>query len=201
MPKRYALFLILALYFFLSILQLIIVGAPGELGYGDYLALNYTKAWTAGGIIIGFLPCSLVYLMGSVATYIVFAIAFVICVVFFVETILSLKKNQKETEPVKLNIKDKTSQQKEVESKSPKLAKILTPKEEVDVMFSAQVEEDKKKELSAREKLGLTGGYKKIPEEHQQIKLPKENENEPKIPNGMSVREYLLQPPTVDMDK
>lgn len=110
MPKRYALFLILALYFFLSILQLIIVGAPGELGYGDYLALNYTKAWTAGGIIIGFLPCSLVYLMGSVATYIVFAIAFVICVVFFVETILSLKKNQKETEPVKLNIKDRSSQ-------------------------------------------------------------------------------------------
>ena len=201
MPKRYALFLILALYFFLSILQLIIVGAPGELSYGDYLALNYTKSWTAGGIIIGFLPCSLVYLMGSVATYIVFAIAFVICVVFFVETVLSLKKNQKETEPVKLNIKDKTSQQKEVESKSPKLAKILTPKEDVDVMFSAQVEEEKKKELSAREKLGLTGGYKKIPEEHQQIKLPKENENEPKIPNGMSVREYLLQPPTVDMEK
>lgn len=201
MPKRYALFLILALYFFLSILQLIIVGAPGELGYGDYLALNYTKAWTAGGIIIGFLPCSLVYLMGSVATYIVFAIAFVICVVFFVETILSLKKNQKETEPVKLNIKDRSSQQKEVESKSPKLAKILTPKEDVDVMFSAQVEEEKKKELSAREKLGLTGGYKKIPEEHQQIKLPKESENEPKIPNGMSVREYLLQPPTVDMEK
>ena len=201
MPKRYALFLVLALYFFLAILQLIIVGGPGELGYGDYIALNYTKAWTAGGIIIGFLPCSLVYLMGSVATYIVLAIAFVVCVVFFVETILSLKKNQKENEPVKLNIKERQTEKEEVVNKKPKLAKIFTPKEDVDVMFSAQVEEENKKELSAREKLGLTGGYKKIPEEHQQIKLPKENENEPKIPNGMSVKEYLLQPPTVDMDK
>ena len=170
MPKRYAVLLLLSLYFFLCILQLIIVGLPGENDYASYIALNYTNRFTAGGIIIGFLPCSLAYLMGGVATYIVFALAFVVCVVFFVETILSLKKNEKQSEPVKLNIKEKSTTQKQVVyDKSPKIAKILTPQEDVNVMFGAQ--------------------------------LPKEKETEPKIPEGMTIRDYLLQPPTVDIEK
>ena len=202
MPKRYAVLLLLSLYFFLCILQLIIVGLPGENDYASYIALNYTNRFTAGGIIIGFLPCSLAYLMGGVATYIVFALAFVVCVVFFVETILSLKKNEKQSEPVKLNIKEKSTTQKQVVyDKSPKIAKILTPQEDVNVMFGAQHQEDQQKELTAREKLGLAGGFKNIPPQHQQIKLPKEKEAEPKIPEGMTIRDYLLQPPTVDIEK
>ena len=202
MPKRYAVLLLLSLYFFLCILQLIIVGLPGENDYASYIALNYTNRFTAGGIIIGFLPCSLAYLMGGVATYIVFALAFVVCVVFFVETILSLKKNEKQSEPVKLNIKEKSTTQKQVVyDKSPKIAKILTPQEDVNVMFAAQHQEDQQKELTAREKLGLAGGFKNIPPQHQQIKLPKEKEAEPKIPEGMTIRDYLLQPPTVDIEK
>lgn len=202
MPKRYAVLLLLSLYFFLCILQLIIVGLPGENDYASYIVLNYTNRFTAGGIIIGFLPCSLAYLMGGVATYIVFALAFVVCVVFFVETILSLKKNEKQSEPVKLNIKEKSTTQKQVVyDKSPKIAKILTPQEDVNVMFGAQHQEDQQKELTAREKLGLAGGFKNIPPQHQQIKLPKEKEAEPKIPEGMTIRDYLLQPPTVDIEK
>lgn len=202
MPKRYAVLLLLSLYFFLCILQLIIVGLPGENDYASYIASNYTNRFTAGGIIIGFLPCSLAYLMGGVATYIVFALAFVVCVVFFVETILSLKKNEKQSEPVKLNIKEKSTTQKQVVyDKSPKIAKILTPQEDVNVMFAAQHQEDQQKELTAREKLGLAGGFKTISSQHQQIKLPKEKEDEPKIPEGMTIRDYLLQPPTVDIEK
>lgn len=202
MPKRYAVLLLLSLYFFLCILQLIIVGLPGENDYASYIVLNYTNRFTAGGIIIGFLPCSLAYLMGGVATYIVFALAFVVCVVFFVETILSLKKNEKQAQPVKLNIKEKSTTQKQVVyDKSPKIAKILTPQEDVNVMFGAQHQEDQQKELTAREKLGLAGGFKNIPPQHQQIKLPKEKEAEPKIPEGMTIRDYLLQPPTVDIEK
>lgn len=202
MPKRYAVLLLLSLYFFLCILQLIIVGLPGENDYASYIASNYTNRFTAGGIIIGFLPCSLAYLMGGVATYIVFALAFVTSVVFFVETILSLKKNEKQSEPVKLNIKEKSTTQKQVVyDKSPKIAKILTPQEDVNVMFAAQHQEDQQKELTAREKLGLAGGFKTISSQHQQIKLPKEKEDEPKIPEGMTIRDYLLQPPTVDIEK
>ena len=202
MPKRYAVLLLLSLYFFLSILQLIIVGLPGENGYGSYLALNYTKRFTAGGMIIGFLPCSLAYLMGGVATYIIFALAFVSAVAFFVETVLSLKKNENQAQPVKLNIKEKSTTQKQVVyDKSPKIAKILTPKEDVNVMFAAQHEEEQQKELTAREKLGLAGGFKPIQPQDQQIKLPKEKQDEPKIPEGMTIRDYLLQPPTVDIEK
>lgn len=202
MPKRYAVLLLLSLYFFLSILQLIIVGLPGENGYGSYLALNYTKRFTAGGMIIGFLPCSLAYLMGSVATYIIFALAFVSAVAFFVETVLSLKKNENQAQPVKLNIKEKSTTQKQVVyDKSPKIAKILTPQEDVNVMFAAQHEEEQQKELTAREKLGLAGGFKPIQPQDQQIKLPKEKQDEPKIPEGMTIRDYLLQPPTVDIEK
>lgn len=202
MPKRYAVLLLLSLYFFLCILQLIIVGLPGENDYASYIASNYTNRFTAGGIIIGFLPCSLAYLMGGVATYIVFALAFVVCVVFFVETILSLKKNEKQSEPVKLNIKEKSTTQKQVVyDKSPKIAKLLTPQEDINVMFAAQHQEDQQKELTAREKLGLAGGFKTISSQHQQIKLPKEKEDEPKIPEGMTIRDYLLQPPTVDIEK
>ena len=202
MPKRYAVLLLLSLYFFLCILQLIIVGLPGENDYASYIASNYTNRFTAGGIIIGFLPCSLAYLMGGVATYIVFALAFVTSVVFFVETILSLKKNEKQSEPVKLNIKEKSTTQKQVVyDKSPKIAKILTPQEDVNVMFADQHQEDQQKELTAREKLGLAGGFKTISSQHQQIKLPKEKEDEPKIPEGMTIRDYLLQPPTVDIEK
>lgn len=202
MPKRYAVLLLLSLYFFLCILQLIIVGLPGENDYASYIASNYTNRFTAGGIIIGFLPCSLAYLMGGVATYIVFALAFVTSVVFFVETILSLKKNEKQSEPVKLNIKEKSTTQKQVVyDKSPKIAKLLTPQEDINVMFAAQHQEDQQKELTAREKLGLAGGFKTISSQHQQIKLPKEKEDEPKIPEGMTIRDYLLQPPTVDIEK
>ena len=202
MPKRYAIFLFLSLYFFLTILQFIIVGLPGEMGYGEYMALNYSKRFTAGGMIIGFIPCSLAYLMGAVATYIILSLGLIVSIVFFVETILSLKKNEKQEEAVKINIKEKSTTQKQVVyEKSPKLAKLLTPEKDVNVMFDANKKEEEKKELSAREKLGLAGGFKRIPAEHQQIKLPKESQNEPKIPEGMTIREYLLQPPTVDIDK
>ena len=202
MPKRYAVFLLLSLYLFLSIVQLIIIGLPGDKSYGSYIVLNYTKQFTAGGMIIGFIPASLLYLMGAVATYILLSLGLVVSVVFFVETVLSMRKNVQQEEPVKLNIKEKSTTQKQVVfDKSPKLTKILTPKEDVNVMFGAEKEENEKKELSAREKLGLVGGFKKIGNENQNLKLPKEREDEPKIPEGMSIRDYLLSPPTVDIDK
>ena len=69
MPKSYAILLSLSLILFLSIIQLIVIGGAGELSYGQYIALNYTKKFTAGGMIIGFIPSSLVYLMGAPARH------------------------------------------------------------------------------------------------------------------------------------
>ena len=96
MPKRYAIFLGLSLILFLAIIQLIIIGSPSELSYGEYLALNYTKQITAGGMIIGFLPATFAYLMGLPATYVVLAIALVACIIFFVKAVISLRKTSTE---------------------------------------------------------------------------------------------------------
>lgn len=205
MPKKYAIFLSLSLLLFLSIIQLIIVGSPKGLSYGEFVALNYTKQFTAGGMLIGFIPTSMASLMGLAATYILLAIAFAVCVAFFVEAVVSLRKTTQAEKPIKLQIKEETKnkpinpREKQVD-RNPVVAK---NREEISVMYDGNVKEDEKRELTAREKLGLVGGYKqKIGQPYypQEIKLPEEKTEE-KVPSGMSMREYLLSPPKVDLDK
>ncbi len=205
MPKKYAIFLSLSLILFLSIIQLIIVGSPKGLTYGEFVALNYTKQITAGGMLIGFLPTSMASLMGLPATYILLAIAFSVCVAFFVEAVISLRKTTQTERPIKLQIKEDVKKkpvnprEKQVDQ-NPVVAK---NREEVAVMYDGNVKEEEKRELTAREKLGLVGGYKKQvgqPYYPQEIRLPEEKPEE-KVPAGMSMREYLLSPPKVDLDK
>ncbi len=202
MPKRYAIFLALSLYFFLCIIQLIIVGPPAALTYGKYLALNYSKKITAGGILIGFLPCSLAMLTGLVTTYILLSISLIVCLVFFVEAIISLRKSAEVEKPIKLQIKEEIvnkNPREEIIGGNPKVSK---KKEEINVMYQANVAEEEKRELTAKEKLGLVGGYKQQvsqPYQPKEIKLPEEKQDEHL--GGMTLREYLLSPPKVDMDK
>ena len=193
MPKKYAIFLLLSLFFFLAIIQLIIIGSPKGLSYGQYLKLNYTKKFTAGGVLIGFLPASMAKLMGLAATYILLAIAFAICVAFFVEAVISLKKTTQNEKPIKLQIKEDTKtkaatpRQIQIES-NPVVEK---NKEEVNVMFDGAKQEEEKRELTAREKLGLVGGYKqKIGQPYQpnEVKLPEDKQNDNKVPSGMTMR-------------
>ncbi len=223
MPKRYAIFLTLSLYLFLSIIQLIILGSPYGLSYGEFLALNYTKQITAGGMIIGFLPSTFAYLMGLPATYVILSLGLVASIAFFVEAVLSLRKTNSQTKPIKLQIKER--EEKVVENprgKSRHYSQLRQSQEdenqsqEYNVMLDGNREEEKKRELSAREKLGLIGkGYNNYSNSYNQnnsysgatkynfshdIKLPEE-EKKSKVPEGMSVKEYLLTPPTVDMAK
>ncbi len=224
MPKRYAIFLSLSLILFLSIIQLIIVGSPNAYNYGEYISLNYTKQITAGGMIIGFIPTTLAYLMGLPATYVILSLAFITCVAFFVEAVISLRKTVSQQKPIKLQIKEK-SEQKEIENprvKSKHYEKLFGKTDEQktitpNVMFNGNREEEEKKELSAREKLGLVGkGYnsnytnsKREQNSSQtsqysgshEMKLPQEEGIKSKVPAGMSLREYLLQPPKVDLEK
>ena len=204
MPKKYAIFLSLSLIIFLSIIQLIIIGSPKGLSYGEYIGLNYTKQITAGGMFIGFLPSTLAYLMGLPATYILLSITLITCIAFFVESVISLRKTAQEQEPIKLQIREEEREVPRKINPFKKEQSIQEQKEEVNVMFNGNVEQEEKKELTAREKLGLVGGYKqKVSEPYlpKEINLPPEAEIKDKIPNNMSVREYLLSPPTVDMDK
>lgn len=210
MPKKYAIFLGLSLLLFLSIIQLIIVGSPSKLTYGEFIGLNYSKQMTAGGMFIGFVPTSLAYLMGLPATYVVLAVAFITCLAFFIESVVSMKKTEKQNNPIKLQIKEKdriqkpfnprkVEREKEVEEE---IVKEPEPAIEDDYMFAGNKKEEEKRELSAREKLGLVGGYKQqIGEAYRPDKLilPEEPEAKNKVPDNMSMREYLLSPPEVNL--
>lgn len=207
MPKKYAIFLSLSLIIFLSIIQLIIIGSPKGLSYGEFVGLNYTKQITAGGIVIGFIPSSLAYLMGLPATYVLLSIALITCVAFFVEAVISLRKTAQQQEPIKLQIKEEEQEIVENPRKINPLRKeqpVQEQKEEVNVVFDGNVAQEEKRELTAREKLGLVGGYKqKVSDPYlpKEVNLPPEEDAKGKIPNNMSIREYLLSPPTVDLEK
>ena len=201
MPKRYGIFLTLSLLLFLSIIQLIILGTPNGLSFGDYIGLNYSKQITAGGIVIGFIPSTMAYLMGSVATYILLSICLLTSIAFFVESVLSLKKTAQQQTPIKLQIRE---EEREIPENPRKISPINkeNTKPEPNIMFNAQVEETEKRELSAREKLGLVGGYKqKVSEPYSPKELVLPSVEDESTPSNFSMREYLLSPPTVDMEK
>lgn len=204
MPKKYAIFLILSLILILSILQLIIIGLPKGKSYGEYIALNYTKKITAGGMLIGFIPSSLMYLMGRVTTYILFSIALITSIAFFVEAVVSLKKTEEKEAPIRLQIREKEIKRpfkpRKEKLKEENSQKVFTPKPQPQIMFDGAVKEEEKKELSAREKLGLVGNYQSSQIEEKKLVLPKD-EDDDKIPEGMTTREYLLHPPKLNMEK
>lgn len=218
MPKKYAIFLSLSLILFLAIIQLIIIGSPNQLingqeaTYGKYLSLNYDKQFTAGGLIIGFLPASLAYLMGLPATYVVLSVAFLVCLALFIESVVSMRKTQQQNNPIKLQIKEKEKKEvpfnprkkdNEIIDVQPVIKEEIQEKQSVDVMFAGNVQEEEKRELSAREKLGLVGGYKqKIGEsiKPESLELP-EDKDDKTLPQNMSIREYLLSPPKVDLNR
>ena len=212
MPKSYAIFLTLSLFFFLSIIQLIIIGNPKGLTYGEFVALNYSKQFTAGGMVIGFIPSTLAKLMGLAATYIILSIGLITSIAFFVESIISIRKTMNIQKPIKLQLKDNKNEDK---IENPRFfGRNIEKKEEkepVNVMLNGNLEQEEKRELFAREKLGLAGNYKSYPKTYinengnvqykqNSIILP-ENENKTKLPEGMTIREYLLSPPKVDMEK
>lgn len=207
MPKRYAIFLIISLILILSILQLIIIGLPAGKSYGEYIALNYTKRITAGGMLIGFIPSSLMYLMGGVATYIILSIGLIASIAFFVEAVVSLKKTEEKEAPIRFQIKEKevkkpfNPRKENLEEQNLRNEKVYKAKKpSVPIMLDGNVQEEEKRELSAREKLGLVGNYQMNKPEEKKLVLPKD-EDDGKIPEGMTTREYLLHPPKLNMEK
>ena len=219
MPKRYIIFLGLTIFFMIAIIQLIIIGKPDGLTYGQYIGLNYSKKWTAGGMLIGFLPTSLGYLMGLVATYILLAILFAASLAFFIEAVISLRKTTIAQQPLKLQIHEKEEVKKPFNPREnkEKTEKVFnreqTTSADSQVMLEGTRIEEEKKELSAREKLGLVGFKRNFENVYsvsdareermeREITLPREDfRRQEEKPDNMSMREYLLSTPTVDLKK
>lgn len=197
MPKRYLISMALMVYFFLAILQLIIVGGRGELNFFQYLGLNYSRTWTAGGILTGIITTPLLYLANSVGAYIILALAFCLSLAIFLDSLnvfrrgsgVSVKKETKTINRIQTTVEEK--KQEEI---------TLPKKEEFNPVLAGKLEEEKveeKKALSARELLGLdkkrNKAYEYFKEDTPTVTKKKE---EPK-----SLKELILTPPEINYEE
>ncbi len=189
MPKRYAIFLTLSILLLVTIIQLIILREPNGMNFGQYLGQSYTRKFTAGGILAGFIVSCLVMPLGTWAAGIILSLAFVVCLAFFIESLLKVMKMKEPKSQVKIQIKEKKPKEKLVPIKEKKI--------EPNIMLGGNIQEELSREQIAKQKLGLLGGNKNIYESFEKEE-PKPAKN--RIPEGMTMREYLLSPPTVDMN-
>ena len=197
MPKRYIISMALMVYFFLAILQLIIVGGRGELNFFQYLGLNYSRTWTAGGILTGIITTPLLYLANSVGAYIILALAFCLSLAIFLDSLnvfrrgsgVSVKKETKTINRIQSTVEEK--KQEEI---------TLPKKEEFNPVLAGKLEEEKveeKKALSARELLGLDKKRNKAYEYFKEdTPTVTKNKEEPK-----SLKELILTPPEINYEE
>lgn len=185
LSKKYAIFLYLTILFLLCIIQLAIVGDKSG-SFGEYLASNYSKKHTAGGIVIGLFTTSVLYLTNFVWGFVIFCVAFVISLALYIDSLLYLRKNSVQEKPVKLAIKE-VDKNKKVKA------------ENVNVVMSGNIEKAEQKQETIKEKLGLS---KKI---LTQPIFNKDNisseQKPPKKLEGEELKKYLLTPPEIDVNK
>lgn len=196
MGKRYMISMILMVYFFLCLIQLIIVGGRGELSFWQYLALNYSRMWTAGGIITGIITTPLIFLATEIGAYIIVVIAFLLCLALFLDSLNVFKRVSNREKPV-VQVKEKR-----VENPITSVKSSPVVKEEVNVVLDGNLKEEEKEEkkvLSTRELLGLdkkrNKAYEYFPQEENKVEVKKE-EKTPK-----SLRELILTPPEINYEE
>lgn len=188
MSKKYAIFLYLTIFFLVCIIQLAIVGNKSG-SFGDYLASNYTRKHTAGGIVFGFFTTCILYMTNFVWAFVIFSVLFAISLALYIDAIIAMKKKASADEPVKLSIKEVKNDEKP------------QPKEEVNVVMSGNIEKKLSREEEVRQKLGLTrrGVIEPISTTQKEEEKPKRVD--PKTLKGDELKSYLLTPPQADFSK
>ena len=188
MSKKYAIFLYLTIFFLVCIIQLAIVGNKSG-SFGDYLASNYTRKHTAGGIVFGFFTTCILYLTNFVWAFVIFSVLFAISLALYIDAIIAMKKKASAEEPVKLSIKEVKNDEK------------TQQKEEVNVVMSGNIEKKLSREEEVRQKLGLTrrGVIEPISTTQKEEEKPKRVD--PKTLKGDELKSYLLTPPQADFSK
>lgn len=209
MSVKYTICLFLSVFFLLCILQLAIVGSKNGLSFGEYLAQNYLRTWTAGGILIGFFSTIFLYLTSIYGAYIILSLGFVISVALLLDSLNFLKREKEAKGPVSLQIKGKKREENakvEVPEKVTGGVKTIVEDEKkpVNVMLNGNLEEEAKKEqekpLTARQILGLDKKHDKAFEyTNKPAPAPKKVENVEEKPK--SLRELILTPPEIDIDE
>ena len=208
MSKKYTICLILTVFFALCILQLAIVGnnvqvVDGEsvkMSFWDYLAKNYTAKWTAGGFLVGIFTTIFLYMANIYGAYIIFALAFVLCLALLLDSLKYMKKQKAENEPVSVQIKDKKTGKvldEDVEEKEVEVIGEKVEEEAPNVVLNGNLKEEENKQLTARQILGLD---KKRDKAYEYEKTPiQSTKKEPEKPK--SLKELILTPPQIDIDE
>ena len=208
MSKKYTICLILTVFFALCILQLAIVGnnvqvVDGEsvkMSFWDYLAKNYTAKWTAGGFLVGIFTTIFLYMANIYGAYIIFALAFVLCLALLLDSLKYMKKQKAEDEPVSVQIKDKKTGKvldENVEEKEVEVIGEKVEEETPNVVLNGNLKEKENKQLTARQILGLD---KKRDKAYEYEKTPiQSTKKEPEKPK--SLKELILTPPQIDIDE
>lgn len=186
MSKRYAIFLYLTIFFLICIIQLALVGNKSGT-FGEYLALNYSRKHTAGGIVFGLFTTSVLYLTNYVWAFVIFSVLFAVCLALYIDSTIAMRKKKAQDEPVKLSFKE--------------VKKDAEKKEEVNVVMSGNIEKKLSREEEVRQKLGLTRRNVIEPISSTQKDEEKPKKVDPKTLKGDELKSYLLTPPEADFSK
>lgn len=82
---KYILYLCLAFFFFMCVLQIIFTGFKGEsLTYGEYLRSCFYSLYTPGGVVIGVFTFPITSLLHDIAGIVIYGIALIISVYFII---------------------------------------------------------------------------------------------------------------------
>lgn len=199
MPKKYMICLILTTFFALCILQLAVVGNTNGLTFGDYLAKNYLDKWTPAGFLVGVVSSSILFIAKIYGAYIIFILAFVLCLALLLDSLKSMKKQKEEAEPVSVLIKDKKQGDLNKEENKPELLQLEKEKEETNVVLDGNLKEQEEKP-TARQILGLDKKREKAYgyEDKSEKKTIIQKQEEPSKPK--SLKDLILTPPQIDID-
>ena len=212
MPKRYTACLILAVFFVLCILQLIIVGnnkvtvnagtaeeTKEKLGFFKYMAKNYTchNGWTAGGFLVGIFTTIVLYIATIWGSFIIYVLALVLCIALMIDSLNRIRKDQSTMANVSVQIKEKGRSGGKKESVLSTAQKVepVQIEEETNVVLGGNLkaEEQKieEKPLTAKQILGLDKKRNKAYEfdeatsQMRSVDVPKKPSPQPEKPKSL----------------
>lgn len=122
LPAKYAIYITCALVSLLALVQNIIVGGYSG-GFFEFLAYNYTKQLTPGGIIVGLVMSPFKFAFGRIGVYAIFAITLIVFSCLIADYLFYVRKKAKESVPLKIQ------RQKEAQKRQKALEKVVQKRE------------------------------------------------------------------------
>lgn len=171
---KYVLYIMLAFFFFVCVLQIIFTGFSGQqLSYGQYLLSCYHSLYTPGGLIVGVFVFPLMSLLHDVAGIVIYSIAFVISLYFIISYLENLKQKSNPAHAKYENFANEEENFFPPKDIAP-LVKENTP-EEVPTISKTEPDDIIVKDIEverAKQKLGLASETEKMPEPTEQDESP-----------------------------